>query len=224
MSKGPRTRIPGATPWCGYGVPSPTDGSPTYWWTDDELRMRPWPAGVRYAPLPPRYDATGKQERREDLGDFYSDVYFPWLAQAAASIAADFAGAAARFTAEFGAVTFPGARVAAASRLTAEFDRWRKKYEAITAASRVRHGRSIADVARHLGMSWETARKRVLTGEQILAADPAGARQFIVDYLHRALEDDPAQRLAAALLDGAQFEASQVAARLFEAEAKREDR
>jgi transposase-like protein len=197
----PRTRIPGATPWTGYSTHSPTDGSPTHWWADDELRMRPWPAGTRYAPMPPPYDATNRQERAEDLGDFYGAIYFPWLSRVALAIAADLDGAAARFTAAFGVVAFPRRQDAARRALAAEQERTRA-YEQVRAAALVRRGASVAEVARTLGVSWETARARLRAGQQLLAEDPERASSAVTDHLGGLFEPSEAERLAAVVLAG----------------------
>jgi transposase-like protein len=200
MSK-PRTRIPGATAWTGYGVPNPDDGTPTYWWVDGELRMRPWPAGTRYAPLPPPYDAVNRSARREHRTDFYEGVYFPFLRQVADTIAADLDGAAARFTAIFGVVAFPRRQDAARRALVAEQERTRA-YEQVRAAMLVRRGASVAEVARTLGVSWETARTRLRAGQQLLAEDPEQASRAVTDHLGRLFEPGEAERLAAVVLAG----------------------
>lgn len=208
MSK-PRTRIPAATPWVGYGVPSPTDGAPTFWWVDGETRLRPWPAGTRYAPLPPKYDATSKHERTADLKDWYEDVYFEFLRQVADAIAADFDGAAARFRAAYPGVVI--ARPPAA--INRERNEARLRYEAIVAASRARRGASTVEVSKHLGVAWVTARARVAAGERLLAVDPDGCRRFVAEYLRRVLEDDSAEHLAATILDGSHLDAARIATR-----------
>jgi hypothetical protein len=192
----PRTRVPDGQPWTGYGTPSPTDGTATFWWVDDELRMRPWPPSERYAPLPPPYDATNKQERRADLGDFYDGVYFPWLQWVADAIAADLDGAAARFRATFGAVTFPRQRDGMRRAQFAEQERAHVRYQQVMAATLVRRGASVAMVARTLGLSWETAKARVVAGDEMLRTDPDGCRQVLADYRRQV------ETLAAQVLGG----------------------
>jgi hypothetical protein len=181
MSK-PRTRVPGARAWVGYYAASPTDGSPTYWFTDDELRMRAYPDGARYAPMLPPYDAANRQERREDLTDFYEGVYFPWLERVASAIAEDLDAAAARFRTTFGDVMLPRQRDAARRAQFAEQEQAHVRYQQVMAATLVRQGASVAAVARMLCTSWETARARVAAGESLLQADPDGCRQVLADY------------------------------------------
>lgn len=200
MSK-PRVTI-AVPPWCGYAVDDPDQpGRLTAWWTDDTGAMRGYPTGTRWEPLPPQ--GTYGVDREI----WYSDTYWPWKYAVADAILADPETAAARFRAAYPHAVI-ARTVASVTRTTAEADRHRRKYEAITAASMRRRGAFVADVARHLGLSWATTRTRITAGETLLTEDPDEARRFVAEYLRRLLEDNTAERLAATLLDGTRFDAA----------------
>lgn len=200
MSK-PRVTI-AVPPWRGYAVDDPDQpGRLTAWWVDDLGSMRGYPTGTRWEPLPPQ--GTYGVDREI----WYSDTYWPWKYAVADAILADPETAAARFRA-----AYPHAVIArtpkSVTRANAGRETQRRKYEAITAASRRRRGAYVADIARHLGLSWATTRTRITAGEKLLTEDPDGARQFVTDYLRGLLEDDTAERLAATLLNGSRFDAA----------------
>ncbi|MEV4511384.1 hypothetical protein AB0K00_20705 [Dactylosporangium sp. NPDC049525] len=164
----------------GFAVPDPHDpDTMTYWWCDVGV-MTPYPFGTRWAPLPPRFGAASRDERRELRNDWYSEVYWPWKVQVADTILADLASARARFAAAYPTVTLVKpptvARRSAAERAAAD-----RRAEALWAAVHAGSGQSVRAVARELDCSWATARSRVTAGSVAWAADPAAARQLLID-------------------------------------------
>jgi hypothetical protein len=87
-SKEIRTPLPDGR----YGVADPDQPDKLTFWVVRGSKLTPWPNGVRYAPLPPRWirDPVERQ-------DWYDTSYFPWRDRVVDAIASDPTGATELF-------------------------------------------------------------------------------------------------------------------------------
>lgn len=188
-----------------YAVPDPDHPDvTTYWAVAADGAVRDFPPGARWRPSPPPFNAPDQETRAELRQQWYDRQYFPWRRKVAEAIAADPAGAAARFAGRYpdpSAVPAlkPPRRTSAPRLGRARYRPVRSPAEvlaadalseaqALLAAAMSALGRSHAAIGQAMGVSEATARRRVHHGQGLVS-------------LHRAAEatHDTADGFVAAL-------------------------
>ena len=165
-----------------YAVVDPdpdTDGRWTLWSTR-QGRLRDFPEGVRWRPVPPRFEDLVGPARRAAKEGWYADVYWAWRRDVAEAVLADPEGAAAAFRRVSSSVPLPdpprwggGSRVdkprsvrpkPVKVRGAASDASRRRREEEMLAAALSSSGKSIREIAAELGVSKSTAHRRIEPG------------------------------------------------------------
>jgi hypothetical protein len=161
-----------------YAVVDPDPGQGERWtlWSTRDGRLRDFPEGTRWRPMPPRFEGLKGDARREAKDDWYADVYWPWRRAVAAAVLADPGATAEDFRRVSGSVPIPdppnwggGAKADRAHRLrsrplkqvSAESEAARRRREEQTLATVLASaGKSVREIAFELGVSKSTAQRR----------------------------------------------------------------
>lgn len=191
----------------------------TFWWIDECGQIHDYPRGTRWRPVPPRVPLELRSTRGRQA--WYDEVYFPWKATVIAAIDADPTAALARFLDRYPNPQAPVPVKPLEAPVRRESARRKREVgtlanEAVLAHSLAVHGATLEEIARALGLSEPTAKRRADVGE-IMArarAEVLHENRLRLDPIAQALADalrqwpagqdeplpDEAQRLIAALL------------------------
>jgi hypothetical protein len=148
------------------------DGRDTYWWIDHAGRLRDYPPGHRWRPLPPpRPDDVPAEEREQWRQQWYEDVYFRFKAGIAEAISEDPAAAAHRFRDRYTAAEIPEPQPRVRHRYRQRRPslptglQQQRAAEALAAAALAQAGMSVREIARTLELPRMTAWRRARSAE-----------------------------------------------------------
>lgn len=149
-----------------FAVPDPDDPDRMTFWTAGGGRLNPWPDGMRWAPLPPKFDRSDP-DRKQQVDDFYAEVYHPWKRRVIDAINADREAATERFQEFHGNVELPPVPVRSpraprsGRRRSANDEVQRRRIEEQLLTAILRNaGQSYGQVADLLGIPKTTAYRR----------------------------------------------------------------
>jgi hypothetical protein len=163
-------------------------GKATTWWCRDG-KLRDWPEGARWRPLPPKRERMAPRAYKAWQADWYDGPYRDWLRRLEAAIAADVDGARARFSARYPDAVVPDSVVRSGPTRRAAPAKAPRKRPPAKELSRARQqlleqqlatavlrsaGQSIAEVGQTLGITKQAAARR------LYATPPAGVNAALV--------------------------------------------
>jgi hypothetical protein len=193
-----RRRYP-ALPAGHFHVVDP-DGRDTYWSVDYGGRLRDYPPGQRWRPLPPpKPEDVPAEEREAWRAQWYEDVYWTYKNAIAEAISVD-PLAAHRFRDRYAAAEIPEPQPRArgsgsASSARRRRQQWRplppltqrQAAEALAAHALAQAGMSVRQIAETLGLPRMTAWRRVRATEAATGVATAGALLSRADRLQASL-------------------------------------
>jgi hypothetical protein len=158
----------------------------TYWEVGHDGVTRDYPAGARWRPLPPRFPNVDRETRTDLRNQWYQRDYYPWRRAITVAIEADPQAAQLRFYEAWPhPEEIPAARRARQPRVRTRPSRATRspreilaedaatEAQALIVAALHADGHSYVNIARDLGLTETTARRRGAYGQGLISVETA---------------------------------------------------